>query len=120
MYKLIQWTAAPGTRSLLTLRSVRRTYTRCLRWAESISHRFVACFLCCLEFGSSHLAVDQVSIVFERHAMIDIDTPEGKLTRPSYTDPTQYLQLIFSDEFNVDGRTFYPGASCLTMLNNGR
>jgi beta-glucanase (GH16 family) len=28
---------------------------------------------------------------------------------PGYLDPTQTFQLVFSDEFNVDGRSFYPG-----------
>ena len=29
--------------------------------------------------------------------------------RKSYTTPDHQLQLVFSDEFNTDGRTFYPG-----------
>jgi beta-glucanase (GH16 family) len=41
--------------------------------------------------------------------LIDIDTPEELWTRPSFYDSTQELQLVFSDEFNTDGRTFYPG-----------
>ncbi|KAI0307689.1 beta-glucan synthesis-associated [Multifurca ochricompacta] len=41
--------------------------------------------------------------------LIDVDTPKSLWTRPSFHDPTQELQLVFSDEFNVDGRTFYPG-----------
>ena len=41
--------------------------------------------------------------------LIDVDTPEEHWTKPSYYDSSQELQLVFSDEFNVDGRTFYPG-----------
>lgn len=41
--------------------------------------------------------------------LIDSDTPSDALTKQSYADPSQELQLVFSDEFNVDGRTFYPG-----------
>ena len=41
--------------------------------------------------------------------LIDLDTPQNLYTKPSYHDPSQTLQLVFSDEFNVDGRTFYPG-----------
>ncbi len=41
--------------------------------------------------------------------LIDIDTPKEAWTRPSYYDNSKELQLIFSDEFNTDGRTFYPG-----------
>jgi hypothetical protein len=39
---------------------------------------------------------------------IDKDTPKEALTKTSYVDGSQ-LKLIFSDEFNTDGRTFYPG-----------
>ncbi|PFH54812.1 glycoside hydrolase family 16 protein [Amanita thiersii Skay4041] len=41
--------------------------------------------------------------------LIDLDTPKEAYTKPSYFDPKQELQLVFSDEFNTDGRTFYPG-----------
>ncbi|KAI0271415.1 beta-glucan synthesis-associated [Gloeopeniophorella convolvens] len=41
--------------------------------------------------------------------LIDIETPDYALTRVSFNDPTQTLQLVWSDEFNTDGRTFYPG-----------
>jgi hypothetical protein len=27
----------------------------------------------------------------------------------AYHDPSQTLQLVFSDEFEMDGRSFYPG-----------
>ena len=39
--------------------------------------------------------------------MIDIDTPDSAMSRIG-NDGQQY-ELVFSDEFNVDGRTFYPG-----------
>ncbi|KAF8222139.1 glycoside hydrolase family 16 protein, partial [Tricholoma matsutake] len=41
--------------------------------------------------------------------LIDLDTPQSAYTKTSYHDPTLKLQLVFSDEFNTDGRTFYPG-----------
>ncbi|KAG2023057.1 beta-glucan synthesis-associated protein [Coprinopsis cinerea AmutBmut pab1-1] len=41
--------------------------------------------------------------------LIDLDTPKNAYTKLSYTNPSQTLQLVFSDEFNVDGRSFYPG-----------
>ncbi|KAG6911556.1 hypothetical protein DXG01_011858 [Tephrocybe rancida] len=41
--------------------------------------------------------------------LIDLDTPKEAYTKRSYTDPANELQLVFSDEFNTDGRTFYPG-----------
>lgn len=41
-------------------------------------------------------------------ALIDKDTPHDAYTISSYTYGQEY-QLVFSDEFNVDGRTFYPG-----------
>jgi beta-glucanase (GH16 family) len=39
--------------------------------------------------------------------LIDQDTPQDVRTRTGF-DGHQY-NLVFSDEFNVDGRTFYPG-----------
>lgn len=42
-----------------------------------------------------------------RTNMIDPDTPEHAKTRKGVNGET--LKLVFSDEFNVDGRTFYEG-----------
>ena len=42
-------------------------------------------------------------------SLIDPDTPQDAYSRPGLDDPTQTFDLVFSDEFNVDGRTFYPG-----------
>lgn len=39
--------------------------------------------------------------------LIDADTPSSALTRTG-SDGQKY-DLVFSDEFNLDGRTFYPG-----------
>lgn len=41
-------------------------------------------------------------------ALIDVDTPQSAYTQTSYVDGTEW-DLVFSDEFNTDGRTFYPG-----------
>lgn len=41
--------------------------------------------------------------------LIDLDTPQSAFTTTSYHDSTTELQLVFSDEFNTDGRSFYPG-----------
>ncbi|KDN53226.1 glycoside hydrolase family 16 protein [Tilletiaria anomala UBC 951] len=43
-----------------------------------------------------------------RTTLIDPDTPESVYTRTSVDGKTQ-LKLVFSDEFNIDGRTFWPG-----------
>lgn len=40
--------------------------------------------------------------------LIDTDTPNEALTSTAYEDGAPY-KLVFSDEFNVDGRSFYPG-----------
>lgn len=40
--------------------------------------------------------------------LIDLDTPKEAYTKPSQRDQKN-MQLVFSDEFNDDGRTFYPG-----------
>jgi beta-glucanase (GH16 family) len=42
-----------------------------------------------------------------RKGLIDKDTPDYALTRKSYDGSTQ--KLVFSDEFNTPGRTFYDG-----------
>lgn len=41
--------------------------------------------------------------------LIDLETPKDAYTVPSWRDSTQNMQLVFSDEFNTDGRSFYPG-----------
>ena len=40
--------------------------------------------------------------------LIDLDTPQEAYTKQPWTGDTE-MELIFSDEFNTDGRTFYPG-----------
>lgn len=39
--------------------------------------------------------------------LIDPDTPQSVYSRTGF-DQHQY-ELVFSDEFNKDGRSFYPG-----------
>ncbi|KAK7044475.1 GH16 domain-containing protein [Favolaschia claudopus] len=42
--------------------------------------------------------------------LIDPETPKDAYTIPSFNDPSQTdLKLVFSDEFNTEGRSFYPG-----------
>jgi beta-glucanase (GH16 family) len=40
--------------------------------------------------------------------LIDTDTPTWAYTRPAWTGGSE-MELVFSDEFNKDNRTFYPG-----------
>lgn len=40
--------------------------------------------------------------------LIDPDTPKAMYTKTSLEDGSK-LQLVFSDEFNKEGRTFWPG-----------
>jgi len=40
--------------------------------------------------------------------LIDLDTPDSARTFPSYTNGED-LVLVFSDTFNEEGRSFYPG-----------
>ncbi|KAF2404929.1 beta-glucan synthesis-associated protein KRE6 [Trichodelitschia bisporula] len=42
-----------------------------------------------------------------RQGLIDPDTPQSAMTRTTFTGKKQ--RLVFSDEFNKDGRTFYDG-----------
>lgn len=50
----------------------------------------------------------QIPEMHGRWTLIDKDTPSEVYTRTSYHDGKE-LQLVFSDEFNIDGRSFYPG-----------
>jgi len=52
-------------------------------------------------------ASGQIPILPGLPTLVDKDTPANVLTRIG-TD-NQLYDLVFSDEFNVDGRTFYPG-----------
>ncbi|KAG8863844.1 hypothetical protein FRB96_007681 [Tulasnella sp. 330] len=53
-------------------------------------------------------ATGQIPAMNGNFGLIDRDTPANAYTTVSYQDGSE-LQLVFSDEFNVDGRTFYPG-----------
>ena len=44
---------------------------------------------------------------FEMPSLVDKDTPQDAMTRTGW-DGEDYV-LVFSDEFNTDGRSFYPG-----------
>jgi hypothetical protein len=54
-------------------------------------------------------ATGQVPKIPGNYALIDNDTPQEAYTKKSYLNPDQDMVLVFSDEFNQDGRTFYPG-----------
>lgn len=41
--------------------------------------------------------------------LIDLKTPMEAYTMSARTEGGSELQLVFSDEFYTDGRTFYPG-----------
>ncbi|PWN38554.1 SKN1-domain-containing protein [Meira miltonrushii] len=45
-----------------------------------------------------------------RQGLIDRDTPKSAYTKGGFgADKTETWELMFSDEFNTDGRSFYPG-----------
>jgi hypothetical protein len=54
-------------------------------------------------------ATGQIAEMAGNFGLIDRDTPKDVLTKQSYMDPNDEWTLVFSDEFNTDGRTFYPG-----------
>jgi beta-glucanase (GH16 family) len=54
-------------------------------------------------------ATGQVPSMSGNWGLIDLETPQNVYSMPSYYDASTEMQLIFSDEFNTDGRTFYPG-----------
>ncbi|GAA5896001.1 hypothetical protein JCM8208_007502 [Rhodotorula glutinis] len=49
-----------------------------------------------------------VSLIPGLPTLIDVDTPLEEYTRKGFFDGEVY-NLVFSDEFNVDGRSFWPG-----------
>ncbi|TFK27264.1 concanavalin A-like lectin/glucanase, partial [Coprinopsis marcescibilis] len=55
-------------------------------------------------------ATGQIPTFVRRVGLIDPDTPDSARTRTSYTPGREELfDLVFSDEFNEEGRSFYPG-----------
>ena len=50
----------------------------------------------------------QVPDIPGHRGLIDVDTPQEAYTKTGWRNG-ETLELVFSDEFNVDGRTFYPG-----------
>ncbi|KAJ7573926.1 beta-glucan synthesis-associated [Mycena floridula] len=54
-------------------------------------------------------ATGQVPAMSNGRGVIDADTPESAKTIKSFNDDGAEYQLVFSDEFNTDGRSFYPG-----------
>ncbi len=53
-------------------------------------------------------ASGQVPDLPGNYGLIDKDTPQDAFTIQSTADNSEMV-LVFSDEFNRDGRTFYPG-----------
>lgn len=53
-------------------------------------------------------ATGQVPIMSGNYQLIDRDTPKDAYTRNSFDSGEEWV-LVFSDEFNTDGRSFYPG-----------
>jgi beta-glucanase (GH16 family) len=53
-------------------------------------------------------ATGQIPDLPGNYGLVDKDTPESAKTLKSYHNDDD-LVLVFSDEFNADGRTFYPG-----------
>lgn len=49
----------------------------------------------------------QIPVLPGLPSLVDVDTPSSAMTRTG-SDGNLY-DLVFSDEFNIDGRTFYPG-----------
>lgn len=66
-----------------------------------------------LKIGSPSLgrinSTGQLPQFIGNFGLIDQDTPKAAFTMTSWADNRTEMQLVFSDEFNTDGRTFYPG-----------
>ena len=55
------------------------------------------------------MPVLQVPQLAGNRYLIDPATPHDARTIPSFHDSSKTLQLVFSDEFDLPGRTFWPG-----------
>lgn len=53
-------------------------------------------------------ASGQIPEIAGNYGLIDRDTPREAYFKRSL-ETGEELELVFSDEFNTDGRTFYPG-----------
>ena len=53
-------------------------------------------------------ATGQLPVIPGNRGLIDVATPKEAYTKQSYMS-SDTLELVFSDEFNVDGRSFYAG-----------
>lgn len=66
-----------------------------------------------LTFGAFNIggtnASGQIPMMTGNWGLIDKDTPKDAYTYPSHQYNQEDWQLVYSDEFNVAGRTFYPG-----------
>lgn len=54
-------------------------------------------------------ATGQIPQLIGNFGIIDQDTPQEVYTKTSWADGKTKMRLVFSDEFNTDGRSFYPG-----------
>lgn len=63
-----------------------------------------------MSLGSNVIAPShKVPVMTGNFGLIDVDTPKDAYTTFSWNDPSEKLTLVFSDEFETDGRSFYPG-----------
>lgn len=54
-------------------------------------------------------ATGQIPSMPGNRGVIDVDTPKEAYTKASYMNQNDMWDLVFSDEFQVEGRSFYPG-----------
>ncbi|GAA5855464.1 hypothetical protein JCM5353_002319 [Sporobolomyces roseus] len=73
-----------------------------IQWAQSHAAKTYGAY----NIGGIN-ATGQVPNIPGLPSLIDKDTPEDRLTRTGF-DGEKYV-LVFSDEFNTEGRTFWPG-----------
>lgn len=54
-------------------------------------------------------ATGQIPFMSGNWGLIDTDTPKDAYTKASFMNPGDSWELVFSDEFSTEGRSFYPG-----------
>ncbi|KAG6828111.1 hypothetical protein H0H92_009161 [Tricholoma furcatifolium] len=85
------------------------TATSIERGGSIFSARGIANFGCLFILGVGLLTLLRVPSMSGNWGLIDLETPESAYTMSAWTEGGSDMQLVFSDEFNTDGRTFYPG-----------
>lgn len=63
--------------------------------------------------NSAGVLLANAPMISRRQGPVDPDTPRSAMTKRDYEG--REMKLVFSDEFNEDGRYFYPGSLAISV-----